>query len=98
MQIKPNSTLVEGLVRAVRPHPEGWGSEVELEVLDNLSPEPAADFLQPAPGTRIQVLYSQPAPLAVGQKVRAGLTVHGGPGGERAVIQSVETIAEGARS
>ena len=92
MQIKPNCTLLEAFVRAVLPQPDGWGVEVDLEVLSNLSPEASADFIRSAQGDRLTAFWARSEPLTIGERVRAQLTLHAGPDGEKAVIQSIDSV------
>jgi hypothetical protein len=93
MQIKPNRTVLEGLVREIRPQPDGWGADVDLDVLSNLSPEASEDFLRSSHGDCLTAFWARSEPLQVGETIRAQLTLHGGPGGQRAVIQSIERVA-----
>jgi hypothetical protein len=49
MKAKPNLTVIEGVVRAIRPDAGGYGSNVDIEVSRNVSPEDGGDFLKPKP-------------------------------------------------
>ncbi len=93
MQIKPNQTILEGKVTSIRPHHEGWGADVDLEVLRNVSPSAEEDFLNPRPGQTITTFTAEPGKLVVGNLVRAQATLLGGPHGERAVLQEVEPLS-----
>ena len=93
MQTKPNQTVIEGTVRAIRPDPGGYGSNVEIEVSGNVSPVKDADFLKPQRGDRL-ALFTAEAPVAeVGQRVRVQARLLGGPFGERRILEHLEVIA-----
>lgn len=94
MQIRPNQTVLEGFIRGVRPETDGWGVEVVMDVLSNVSPQGTDDFIRSGPGDQVTAFYARPEPPGIGEKVRAQLTLHGGPGGERAVIQSFERLID----
>ena len=92
MHVKPNKTVVRGKVSAIRPEPDGWGAEVHLQVEQNESPDPEADFLRPAEGSILKVFTPEPDKIRVGQVVRAEACLNAGPTGGRAVLQSVEPV------
>lgn len=93
MRAKPNRTIITGWLRAYVPAPDGYGGEIEVEVIANESADAASDFLQLLPGQTLRAFYAQPAPAATalprGHRVRVELTFLGGPGGGRPVVQSV---------
>lgn len=89
MLIKPNKTIVRGRVRAIRPEPDGYGAEVEIEVLSNESPSPDQDFLRPEPGSVLSAFLADPELLRIDAEVRVGACLVAGPRGGRAVIESV---------
>lgn len=90
MQVKPNKTIVAARLKNYAPASDGYGGNVELEVLENISPKPEDDFLQPAPGTVLRAFTAQPEKsLPIGRDVTAELTYIGGPGGGRAVLQLI---------
>jgi hypothetical protein len=92
MKVKPNLTVVEGVVRAIQPDPGGYGSNVEVEVGRNISPADDADFLKPKTGERL-VLFSAVAPEAeVGLRVRVQARLLAGPFGERNILEHLEAI------
>ncbi len=93
MLAKPNTTVVEGKVGAIRPHADGWGADVDLEVLRNVSPNKASDFLSPEPGRTMTVFTAEPQQLHVGDRVRARLSLLAGPGGGRTVVEAVEPLS-----
>ena len=81
MLVRPNQTVVEGTVKAIRPQPEGWGAEIDLEVQRNLSPVPEDDFLKPQPGRTLTAFSVEPHTLRVGEAVRLRLALLAGPRG-----------------
>jgi hypothetical protein len=94
MKVAPNETVVTGQLKKYEPAADGYGGDVEIEVAHNASPDPAADFIKPQPGTTLRAFYAQPDPppasLPIGRRVRVELTFLGGPGGGRAVVQSLK--------
>jgi hypothetical protein len=94
MLVKPNQTVLEGRVEAIRPEPDGWGAEVELRVERNESPSEDEDFLRPALGSVTKLFAAEPAALQVGDRVRAHARLLAGPRGGRAVIESVDRLAD----
>jgi hypothetical protein len=95
MKVAPNRTVVTGRLRKFEPAADGYGGDIEIEVLRNESPDPAADFIKPEAGKVLRAFYAQPDPpaasLPIGRRVRVELTYLGGPSGGRAVVQSLET-------
>jgi hypothetical protein len=93
MKAAPNKTVVTARLRKFEPAADGYGGELELEVLRNESPDPATDFLRPQAGKSLRAFYAQTDPpaaaLTMGQRVRVELTFLGGPSGGRAVVQSI---------
>ncbi len=98
MLIKPNQTHLKGVVRAIHPEADGWGANVELEVMQNESPSEDEDFLQPDPGSIIQVFAAEPSKLKVGDLIRARARLLAGPFGGRSVLESVAPVEEAASS
>jgi hypothetical protein len=92
MLIKANSTPVEAEVKAVRPRPDGWGADVDLEVRRNLAAADE-DFLRPRPGDVLTAFSAEPHLLRAGQAARLRLSLLAGPGGGRTVIESAEPLA-----
>ena len=93
MKAAPNKTVVTARLRKFEPAADGYGGELELEVIRNESPDPATDFLRPEAGKSLRAFYAQTDPpagsLPMGQRVRVELTFLGGPSGGRAVVQSI---------
>lgn len=95
MLSKPNQTVVEGTVRAIRPDEGGSGWNVEIAVSRNVSPEAGADFLKPKRGKPL-ALFTPEAPAAeVGQRVRVQARLLAGPFGERRILERLDVIADG---
>lgn len=90
MHTKPNSTRLTGRVAAIRPEADGWGAEVDLDVLSNDTPSPDGDFIRPQGGQKLTAFYTRPDDLKVGDVVRAEASLSGGPTGSRAVLRSVQ--------
>lgn len=91
MLVKPNKTVVEGLIKSVEQS-TGLGRDIELEVSKNLSIK-EEDFLRPLPGTILKVYCADPEQnLKVGEIVKAHTTLQAGPFGEKTILQSVSPI------
>ena len=94
MKAAPNRTVVTGRLKKFEPAADGYGGDVEIEVARNESPDPSADFIKPEPGKTLRAFYAQPDPpagsLPIGKRVRVELVFLGGPGGGRAVVQSLK--------
>lgn len=88
MNMKPNKTVIEGVVRAIHPASGGIGHEVEVQVDANLSSK-GEDFIQPSKGDVLSLYATEPPATQVGQKVVAHARLLGGPGMERMVLESV---------
>jgi hypothetical protein len=93
MRAAPNKTIVTARLRKYESAADGYGGELELEVIRNESPDPATDFLRPQAGKTLRAFYAQTDPpaasLPLGRRVRVELTFLGGPVGGRAVVQSL---------
>jgi hypothetical protein len=88
MQSAPNKTIVIGRFRAYRPAADGYGGEVEIEVVRNISPDSERDFLKHGPGDALLAFTPEPKIPVGDAEVTAELTFLGGPRGGRAVLQS----------
>ena len=88
--VKPNKTVLRVKVRAIRPEPDGWGAEVDLEVAENLSPE--NDFVRPSPGSVLTAFAAEPDQLHVGDSVRVSASLAAGQFGGRVVIESIKCV------
>jgi hypothetical protein len=94
MLIKPNHTIVEGRVRAIRPEADGWGADVDLLVTRNESPSHDADFIRPAPGSLLTAFSAEAEKLKVGDVIRARASLLAGPFGGRTVLESVAPLTD----
>jgi hypothetical protein len=92
MNVHPNQTIVKALVKGVAPSKDGKGHELDLEILKNESPGPAADFLQPQAGDRLKVFTADLAGLSEGLQIQATLALVGGPFQERTVLREAERL------
>jgi hypothetical protein len=95
MKVKPNLTVIEGVVRAIRPDAGGYGSNVEIVVSRNVSPEEAEDFLKPKPGEMLALFTPETPKSEPGQRVRVQARLLAGPFGERSILEHLEAIASG---
>jgi hypothetical protein len=91
MQIKPNRTILKGTVRRVEKASDGWGANIEFLVDKSTPAQGFSDFLRAQPGSVITVFAPEPDSVEVGKTYTLTISVLGGPRGERAVIESVET-------
>jgi hypothetical protein len=93
MKTPPNRTVVTGRLQKFEPAADGYGGDIEIEVVRNESPDPSADYIKPEAGNLLRAFYVHPSPpaisLPVGRLVRVELTFLGGPSGGRAVVQSL---------
>ena len=92
MIVHPNETAVRARVAQVTRCADGFGHDVELEVLGNDSPDPAADFLKPRAGDRLTVFAADLGGIRAGARIRATLGLSGGPFGQRAVLRAAEPV------
>lgn len=95
MKAAPNATVVSGVLRSCRVADDGVGGEIEIEVAANETADPRADFIRPAPGQPLRAFYGElgerhRAMAWVGRRVRAQLTLLGGPGGSRVVVRKLQ--------
>jgi hypothetical protein len=88
MRIAPNASLVDGTVEAIVPEADGWGATIAFRVEASRASPDAQDFLQADPGSTVQLFTAEPEALAIGKNYTLAVSVLGGPGGERVVVQS----------
>jgi hypothetical protein len=93
MLIHANETRVQALITHVAPCADGYGHELDLEILGNESPDPNADFLKPKIGDHLMVFAVEPGALKEGLRLRATLALSGGPLGQRVVLRDAERVA-----
>ena len=92
MNVRPNETLVKATVKQVAPCADGQGYDVELEIGENQSTDPAADFLQPQRGDQLKVFTAGLGSLRAGQQIQATLALLAGPFQERTILRKAEPL------
>lgn len=90
MNVHENATHVRAIVRKVTPCADGYGHDLQLEIVSNDSPDPAADFLKPAHGATVTAFAAQAAGLTEGTEIQATLGLAAGPTAERTVLRSAK--------
>jgi hypothetical protein len=93
MRTALNHTELSGRLLSCKAAADGFGGELEIEVAANESRKPELDFIKPAPGQRLRVFHGDFKPEQedwVGHEVKLTLTLLGGPGGERLVVQTLK--------
>jgi hypothetical protein len=98
MRVKPNETILRARVRAIRPAADGWGADVDFDVVANDSPDSSRDFLRPKPRSTLTAFAAEPEKLHVGDEVSVVLSLNAGPSGERAVVRSAEARSKSSPS
>jgi hypothetical protein len=97
MKTAPNKTVVTGLLQSYEAAADGYGGDVEIEVVGNESLAPSADFIKPKAGKVLHAFCPEfdERTLASlkGRLVKVDLTFIGGPSGGRAVVQSLKAAA-----
>jgi hypothetical protein len=88
----PNETLVQAVVKRIAASADGYGHDVDLEILGNESPDPKADFLRPKVGDQLKVFSADLGPLEAGSRIRATLGLSGGPFAQRPVMHRAEPV------
>ena len=92
MIVHANETRVEAVVKHVVPCADGYGHELDLEILSNESPDPNSDYLKPKIGEQIKVFAADLGALEAGWRIRATLGFSGGPFGQRTVLRGAEQV------
>ena len=96
MKTPPNKTVVTGRLQKFEPASDGYGGDLEIEIVSNESPDPSADFIKPEAGRHLRAFYpsfSERDISLLGRLVRFELTFLGGPSGGRAVVQDLRAIS-----
>jgi hypothetical protein len=97
MKTPPNKTVVTGRLQKFESAVDGYGGDLEIEVVSNESPDPSADFIKPEAGKQLRAFYPGPSERdissLIGGLVRVDLTFLGGPSGGRAVVQSLRAVS-----
>ena len=89
MTIYPNQTILEGIVTSFTPAKDGFGNDVEMDVVSNLTPDPATDFVRPEIGSSLKMFAPRPEKIRVGKPVRVRVAAMGDVQGGRTVLQEV---------
>ena len=89
MLIHPNQTILEGIVTSFAPAVGGFGNDVEMEVVTNLTPDPQTDVVRPEIGSSLKLFAPRPEKMRVGKPVRVRVATVGDSQGERTVLQEV---------
>lgn len=92
MLLRPNETVVDGVLRSIRAAADGQGYEVTLSVTANQTPSPEQDFLRPAPGSELTLFASEPPSAAVGEACQVKARLLGGPFGQRAILSDLRKL------
>ncbi len=87
MRLKPNLSRLQARVLGLRRCEDGFGAEVDLEVLRCGPLEPGEDFIGAQAGSQIQAFTAVPESIEQGVVYAFEATVLGGPQGERIVLQ-----------
>lgn len=95
MQVRPNESVFIGNIKALRPQADGWGAEIDLGIVKNLS-DAKQDFVQCKPGEDITVFVPNPKGIAEGDRVRVTATLNAGPTGGAVVARSIVPDQSGA--
>ncbi|MBL0163884.1 MAG: hypothetical protein IPP82_09660 [Xanthomonadales bacterium] len=90
--MRPNRTRVRAVLNAYAPAADGYGGELDLQVLRNDSASADEDFLKPKVGSSIKAFAHEQPVIEPGQTVDIELTVLGGPRGERTVVQAITAV------
>ena len=88
MQIKPNRSLLEGVVQRIAPASDGIGAEIVLTVETCAAADGFADFVAAELGREITLFAAVPEDVEEGRRYAVTVALLGGPGGERAVIEA----------
>lgn len=88
MQVRPNESIFIGKVKALRPKADGWGADMDLGIVQNLSAA-GQDFVQSQAGEDLTLFVPNPKGIAEGDRVRVTATLNAGPTGSAVVAKSV---------
>ena len=94
MLAKPNKTVVEGTVRAVKAASDGQGHDIEIEVCRNLSRGRSDDFIRPEEGQSLILFAAQTPDVTIGDRVRVQARLLAGPFGERNVLEQLDPLSD----
>jgi hypothetical protein len=92
MIVHGNETIVQAKVKQIVPCADGYGHELDLEILGNESPDPNSDYLKPKAGDQMKVFAADLGDVRAGAHVRATLGLSGGPFGQRTVLRTARPV------
>lgn len=93
MRIKPNETVLEGVVRSIEQSADGVGATVFFSVLKNHAADPALDFVGTAAGATVELFAAVPQEFEVGQQYSVSTSLAGGPRSERVVVRTARKLS-----
>ncbi len=93
MQLAPNGSIIDGVVRQILTEKSGFGRELVVDVKDTRAARGKKDFLNAAEGDRVTLFLAAPLTVEIGQRYRILASVLGGPNGQRTVIESLSKKA-----
>ena len=92
MQIKPNETVIDGLVSRIELAKDGIGATLVLSVLKNHASDPASDFFGAATGETLEMFAAVPQEFEVGGRYRVSASFAGGPRDQKVVVRSARKL------
>lgn len=92
MQLRPNKSLIEGVVTGVAPAAEGVGADVTVDVRSCRGTGGFDDFIGAVPGESLTLFTAESCDLDVGLAYCLTARVLGGPNGERIVVEAAEPV------
>lgn len=97
MQIKPNETLLDGVVQRIDHAKDGIGATVSFSVLKNHASDPAADFVGAPAGATLDLFAAVPQEFEVGGRYQVSTALAGGPREQKVVVRSARKLGAQAR-
>lgn len=94
MQIKPNETVFDGVVRRIDHAADGIGATLVFSVLKNHASDPALDFVGAAAGTTLELFASVPQEFEVGGHYSVSTALSGGPRDQKVVVRSSRRLKQ----
>ena len=99
MIVHPNQSQFVGRIQSIVPCQDGWGADLQVEILKNESYDSRSDFISAETG-QLLALFVPPRPknpnFKAGQTMRLKAKLLAGPLGERVVLESAEPYADAA--
>lgn len=87
MQIRPNKSVLDAKLARIEPSPDGWGANIVVHVERCGPARGYPDFVRGKPGAVFNMFAADVDGLIEGRLYRLDVTLIGGPGGQRLVIQ-----------